>query len=365
MRRASTIIYVIVVLLTLLFGITMVYSSSYPYAINEGEKFGNDPNYFLKRQIIFVTIGLVAMTIAFIIPANFYKKMPIVFLLGSLFICTLTFTSLGVNVNGAQRWISLGGITIQPSDFLKLGVALYIPFLLANDKNKKMLPYIMPLAIGVCGAIVYLQQDLGTAILIVAVMAIMYFLTYMSMPEFFVYLAAASGFLYYAIAGTEYRRGRWQAFLNPFSDRLDTGWHAIQSIYAVANGGAIGVGLGNSIQKYGYIYAAYSDYIFSIISEELGMFGGILTIVALLFIGLVPVHYAKKLEDKYMRYFLMTFSLFIILQTLIHVGVVVNAIPAKGITLPLISYGGSSIITYCAFIGVALNFMVKGKYKEA
>lgn len=355
--------FLIVVIALLILGVTMVYSSSYPYAVKFSERFNNDPNYFGKRQLIFVIIGLVAMVVAYKIPIGFYKKTSWFAYGFSVVLCILAFTVFrSKSINEVNRWLVIGGFTVQPSDFLKLGVGLYLPVLLCRKK----MPYrriIIAGFIAVSAYVVYKQQDLGTVIVIAGVIMALYFLTHMSLAEAMIYLVGGASFLYISIAGTEYRRNRWYAFLDPFSDKLDTGWHAIQSMYAVANGGFGGVGIGASIQKHGYVYAAYSDYIFSIISEELGMFGGLIVIAAILFVAIRPLLFAQKLEDKYSKYVLIAFSLFVLVQSLIHIAVVLNAIPSKGITLPFISYGGSSILTYCTFVGVAYNIMRKGKIK--
>lgn len=358
------IMFLIVVFALLILGITMVYSSSYPYAVKFSERFNNDPNYFGKRQLIFVIIGLVMMIVAYKLPIKFYKNMSWLLFYVSVILCILAFTVFkSKSINEVNRWLVIGGFTVQPSDFLKLGVGLYLPVILCRKK----LPYRRLIVAGLLGLsafVVYKQQDLGTVIVIAGVIMVLYFLTHMSLAEAMIYFVGGASFLYISIAGTEYRRNRWYAFLDPFSDKLDTGWHAIQSMYAVANGGFGGVGIGASIQKHGYVYAAYSDYIFSIISEELGMLGGLIVIGAILFVAIRPLFFSRQLEDNYSKYVLIAFSLFVLVQSLIHIAVVLNAIPSKGITLPFISYGGSSILTYCTFVGVAYNIMRNGKLKE-
>lgn len=363
-NRRPVVVFLILVLILLTLGVMMVYSSSYPFAIKYAERYNNDPNYFGKRQFIFVIIGLIGMLIAYKLPINFFRYASPAILLISMFMCALTFTLFKDQaVNDVYRWLRIGPVSFQPSDFLKLGVGLFFPAVLSRKRITGQTRAIILFIIALTAGVVYLQKDLGTVVVILGVIFILYFITHMTMAEFLLYATGGVLFLVYAISGTQYRRNRWNAFRDPFSDRLDTGWHAIQSMYAVANGGFGGVGIGNSIQKHGYVYAAYSDYIFSIISEELGMFGGMLVIFAILGIVLIPVFFSRKLEDKYERLVLIAFSLFVFIQSFIHIAVVLNAIPAKGITLPFISYGGSSIITYCGFAGVALNIMSKGKLK--
>lgn len=361
--RRPGAMFLIVVVALLILGITMVYSSSYPIAVKFSERYNEDPNFFGKRQMLFVIIGLVAMFIAYRIPIKFYKNASWLAYLISVILCVMAFTVFkGKEINDVNRWIVIGGFTVQPSDFLKLGVGLYLPVILSRKKMPNR-PWIVLAIIAISSYVVYKQQDLGTVIVIAGVIITLYFLTHMSLAEAMMYFVGGVSFLYVAIAGTEYRKNRWYAFLDPFSDKLDSGWQTVQSIFAVANGGFGGVGIGGSIQKHGYIYAAYSDYIFSIISEELGMFGGLLVISALLYVAIRPLLFAPKLEDKYSKYVLISFSLFVLIQSLIHIAVVLNAIPAKGITLPFISYGGTSILTYCTFVGVAYNIMRKGKLK--
>ena len=159
------------------------------------------------------------------------------------------------------------------------------------------------------------------------------------------------------IANKGFRSNRIKAFLDPFSDSLNVGWHTIQGMYAVANGGLWGVGIGNSIQKYFYVYAAYSDYAFAIVAEELGFVGAALILFCYFFISFKFIKYGRRMMDTFTSTFLIAVGTYIGFQSLVHMGVVVNAVPSTGITLPFISYGGTSILAYFTMVGLAFNIL--------
>lgn len=362
MKNRLSIWLLLAIFTLVIIGVIMVYSASYPEALSN---FGNGM-YYVNRHLVFLLLGFVGMIFAYKIPMSVWKRYSVFLFVISVILCGLTFTSLGVSHYGARRWIQFSPSMpqMQPSDFLKLGILIYFPAILNRVNRNDYSRFLLIAVIGLCAGIVYAQKDLGTTIVIAVVMFNMYFLSNMKLSELPLYIVLAGAFLYKAIFGYGYRAMRFKVFLDPYIDKFDKGWGIIQSSYAIANGGILGVGVGNSIQKFYYIFAAHSDYIFAIIAEELGLVGAMGIIFLITYISLTFANRAFKIINDYEKFVLLGVSFYIGLQSMIHIGVVVNAIPAKGITLPFISYGGSSIMAYMIMVGFALNIMRNGKIRS-
>ncbi|MDO5716793.1 MAG: putative peptidoglycan glycosyltransferase FtsW [Tissierellia bacterium] len=344
----------------LLIGIVMVYSASYPYAIAEY----NDGLHVFKKHVIYLILGIISTIATYIIPLRFWKKSSFFILLITMGLCLLTFTSYGVEIYGARRWVYFSFLrsTIQPSDFLKFGICLYIPSLLSNRREQTVIPFVFFGILALALGIVYKQRDLSTTMVIGIIMFMLYFVTYMHLWEIPIYGLAA--FVGLKVSLTGYRMLRIKAWKDPEAYALQKGWGILQTLYAVANGGVFGVGIGNSIQKYSYIFAAHSDYIFSILSEELGLIGVFFTFSCILFMTIRLMIQSMKLDDDFGSLVLFAVASLIGVQSLIHIGVGANAIPATGIPLPFISYGGSSMIAFMAMMGLVFNVLASCKRKE-
>jgi cell division protein FtsW len=271
------------------------------------------------------------------------------------------FTPLGVELKGATRWINLGFTTFMPSDAIKVGSVIFFAKFLAEKKDNinSLLKGTFPaiILIGISCLIILIQPDLGTTVTLGATLMAMFFVAGMKLSHLVFMIGGAAGFLFYAITGegNEYRMRRWTTFLDPFKDKLGDGWQVVQSLYALGSGGLFGLGLGKSRQKFFYIPEAYNDFILSIIGEELGLLGTLLVLFLFFILIWRGVIIALKTEDLFGCYLASGITALIAIQALINIAVVTSSIPTTGITLPFISYGGTSLLFYLASVGILLN----------
>ena len=357
-KKNSVDFILLIATISLVFiGIVMVFSSSWPEAMVEFE----NGYYFLKKQIISASIGFIAMLVFMNLNYKFFKKYSGPIYILSLLSGFLLFTPLGITLKGATRWINLGFTTFMPSDAIKVGSIIFFAAFLANKKEKvtTLVQGTIPafLYIGLSCGLIYIQPDLGTAVTLAGTMMAMFFVAGMKLSHLFTMVGAASVFLAYAITGegNEYRMRRWTTFLDPFQDKLGDGWQVVQSLYALGSGGLFGLGLGKSRQKFFYIPEAYNDFIFSIIGEELGLLGTLLVLFLFLIVIWRGIIIALKTDDLFGCYLASGITALITLQSLINIAVVTSTIPTTGITLPFVSFGGTSLLFYLAIIGILLN----------
>lgn len=348
----------IAVMILIVVGILMVYSSSYPIGIKEM----GSGTYFFTRHLIFVFVGFIAMIISMRLPTSFFRRYSGLFWILTIILCLVPFA--GEPYKNTYRWIRYGGFSLQPSDFLKVTSALFFPTILNNSKRTSFETFIVgTLYIGLNVGIVYLQRDLSTAVVIAAVLFTMFFTTVLKSSQSLLYILGAPAALFF-VANRGFRSERLEAFRNPFAVKLNEAWQVIQSMYAVANGGLWGVGIGNSIQKYFYLYASYSDYAFAIVCEELGFVRAGLILLIYVYVSLRFIMHSTRMIDTFSSVFLIAVGTYIGLQSLLHMGVVANAVPSTGITLPFISYGGTSILSYMILVGIGFNILLHSPRKE-
>lgn len=345
------------IMILVFIGIIMVFSSSWPEAM---QKFDNG-YFFLRKQLISASIGFVALLILMNIDYRYYKKYALPIFIIAIILGLLIFSPLGVEQKGARRWIEILGFRFMPSDIIKLSSIIFFASFLSNKKDRvsTLLYGTVPslIIIGISCGLIYFQKDLGTTVTLAGTMIAMFFIAGMSLFHLFALGAGACGLLYVAITseGNEYRLERITAFMDPFADKLDTGWQAVQSLYAIGSGGLFGLGLGKSRQKFFYIPESYNDFIFSIIGEELGFLGALVVILLLLIVIWRGIVIALKVEDTFGCFLGTGIIALIAIQSLIHIAVVTSSIPTTGITLPFISYGGTSLVINMAAIGILLN----------
>lgn len=338
-------------------GIIMVFSASWPEAM---QKFNNG-YHFLRKQLTFACLGFFVIIILMNIDYRYYKKFALPIFIMAIILGLSIFSPLGRAEKGARRWIEIVGFRFMPSDLIKLGSIIFFAAYLSNKKDKipTLLYGTIPALtiIGISCGLIYFQKDLGTTVTLAGTMMAMFFIAGMRLSHLFVLGAGACGFLYLAITseGNEYRLERVTAFLDPFADKLDTGWQAVQSLYAIGSGGLFGLGLGKSRQKFFYIPESYNDFIFSIIGEELGFLGALLVMLLLLIVIWRGIVIALKVEDRFGCFLATGITALIAIQSLIHIAVVTSSIPTTGITLPFVSYGGTSLVMNMASIGILLN----------
>lgn len=344
-------------LLILIIGLVMVLSSSTIIAIK------SDDNAFsiFWKQIGFAAIGLAFLITASVLPVQFYWRWSrLAWALASV-IQLLTLTPLGINVNGNHSWLKVFGLTFQPSEFSKLAMILELSRVIVLNKDRiyEGWPYLRTVGIVplVPIAFVLMGQDLGTALIMVAIAFLMIWLG--GLPERHLVLplvAAALGILaLIQLRGN--RTGRFTAWLNPDSDPLNLySWQSQHGIWALAAGHLTGVGLGLSKLKWGWIPEVENDYIFAIIGEETGLIGALLVISLFVVLGYSLVRIHRRSQDDFARYVVMGVAIWIVFQAFVNISVVLTILPVLGVPLPLITAGGSSLISGLLAIGVCLAF---------
>lgn len=345
-----------IVILLALFGLIMIYSASSVWA---NYKF-DDPFKFVKNQGLFFVVGIFLMLILRKINYKFYMKYANLILFGCFILLVLVLVpGIGTVRNGSRSWFGIGSFGIQPSEFSKLILIIFTSkYLCKNDKSLKnikcgVLP-ILGLTILVFGLIM-LQPDFGTGVVLVMIIIGMLFVAGVDF-KFFLKIGVVGVIgIVLLIAVAPYRLKRILSFLNPWEDPLGSGFQIIQSLYAIGPGGLFGFGLGNSRQKHFYLPEPQTDFIFSIISEEFGFMG--VLIVSLLFIVIIFTGFkiAIKAQDLFGKYLVFGITFWIAFQALLNLMVVVGLIPVTGVTLPFLSYGGSSLLILFIAIGIALN----------
>lgn len=345
-----------IVLTLLCLGLLMVLSASGVV----GERLADDKYLFFRRQLLFMGIGSVILLITMWMPRSFINKLAYPGLFVTFILLLLCLSPLGTRVNGAQRWIPIAGFSLQPMEFARIALVLYLAYFMSTKQelvrtfSKGVIP---PFAItGVLCCLLLLQPDFGGAVVMVALL-------------FFMCLAGGTRLIYLAISfsmglatatvliiNSPYRQRRLLAFLDPFKDAMDTGYQLVQSLYALGSGGFFGVGMGNSIQKMRYLPEAHNDFIMSVVGEELGFIG--ITLIMLLFAMLFARCYRVIMGQPDLRDKLTAFGLTVVLAmgASLNLAVVLGMAPPKGVAMPFLSYGGSSLISCMICVGLLLNY---------
>ena len=342
----------------ILIGIIFIYSASSVFAL---EKFGS-ASYFAKKQIMGVVIGFIALIIAAIVPLNFIKKFAPLFFLAALFLTALTLLPfLGQQIHGSRRWLSLPGLTFQPSEILKYALILYTAYLLDKKFYQRasfLHSYLPLLLILVATALVLLKQpDFGLTVALFVTVFILLFIAQFKTKYLLLTAACALPAGIFLIFFKQYRLKRILTFLDPWKDPQGAGFQIIQSLIAIGSGGFWGIGISNSKQKFFYLPMQHTDFIFSIIAEETGFFGSSILIgiyILFLFFGL---RIAWKLKDSFCTFATLGFVILTTFQALINFSVAIGLFPTKGIGLPFVSYGNSSLICSLAMVGLIINFV--------
>ena len=350
MKKYYSILFISVVIISLL-GLLMIYSSSSIWA----EYKFNDAYKYLKTQSLFLFIGYFIMIIISKIDYHYYKRYSSMILITCLILLILVLIpGIGTVRNGSRSWFGIGSFGIQPSEFSKLGLIMFTSKYFSENKFKKNSIPILAILFLFFGLIM-LQPDFGTAFIIVVTIIAMMFVAGINM-KFFVKMGII-GVLGIAvlIIIAPYRLKRITSFLNPWSDPLGSGFQIIQSLYAIGPGGLLGMGLGNSIQKHFYLPEPQTDFIFSIISEELGFMG--ILIISTLFLSIIYCGLSISLnhDDNFAKYLSFGIVFGIAFQAILNLSVVIGLVPVTGVTLPFLSYGGSSLLISMASIGIVLN----------
>ncbi len=361
MRRSDIILIASVILISL-FGILMIYSSSSIWA---EYKYGDALKY-LKAQSLFFIISLILMIIVSKIPYKYYLNKANIILAVCFFLLILVIIpGIGSVRNGSRSWFGIGSLGIQPSEFMKLGLLIFTSKYLSKNikqvKNiKKGIFPILAITFIIFGLIM-LQPDFGTGVIIIMSIIGLLFISGVKISFFakigVLGMIGAAGLIVIA----PYRVQRILSFLNPWQDPLGSGFQTIQSLFSIGPGGLLGLGLGNSIQKHFYLPEPQTDFIFAIVCEELGVVGALIVCGLLTTIVIRGFKIALNTNDLFGKFLAFGITFQIVFQAILNLMVVVGIIPVTGVTLPFLSYGGSSLLITMISIGILLNI---SRYQE-
>jgi len=362
-RTTPDLILIIVTLSLLAVGLTMVYSAS---AIWAEYKF-DDSFFFAKRQMLFAGVGIAAMF--FIMNVDYWTWRTwakVIIIICFVLLLLVLIPGVGNVRNGSRSWIGVGAFSVQPSEFMKLAMIAFLAKYL-SERQKLITSFTKGLVpslglVFLAFALIMLQPDLGTGTVMVGTCVVMIFISGARIRHFvFLGLLGVAGFVALVLSAP-YRIKRITSFLDPWEDPLGSGFQIIQSLYAIGPGGLFGLGLGQSRQKFFYLPEPQTDFIFAILSEELGFIGG--SFVILLFALLLwrGIRIALGAPDLYGSFLAVGIVAMIAIQVMINIGVVTGLMPVTGITLPFLSYGGSSLTLMLMAIGVLLNVSRYSRY---
>ena len=344
------------VILISIFGIIMIYSASNIWA----EYKYNDPYKYLKNQSLFFVIGLILLYfVSKINYKKYYKYSNKILFICIILLILVLIPGIGSIRNGSRSWFGIGSFGIQPSEFAKLGLIIFVSKYLSNNPNsmKDIKRGVIPILIVIMFVfgLIMLQPDFGTGVVIVTSIIGIMFVAGLNINIFIKFGIIGIVGMIILIIIAPYRLKRILSFLNPWSDPLGSGFQIIQSLYSIGPGGIFGLGFGNSIQKHFYLPEPQTDFIFSIISEEFGIIVILITSILFILIFYSSLKISIKCEDLFGKYLSFGITFGIIFQTVLNLSVVVGLVPVTGVTLPFLSYGGSSLIILMISIGIVLN----------
>lgn len=349
MKKVDSLLLGIVVFLSL-FGLLMVYDASSVRAFYDyGDKY-----HFLRDQAVWVILGLIVLTVCSLFDYHklYYLALPLL-ITALVFLIMVFIPGIGAGAKGANRWMDLGFIRIQPAEFVKLTLAIYLAAWFSNKEKSRFLAFC--LLIGTILFLVLLEPDLGTASIILAQAGIIYFLSGGNLKHFIISIPIIGLIWGLAIKIEPYRATRLMNFMNLNKSLDNIDYHVKQILIALGSGGIFGLGIGNSRQKYGFLPESMTDAIFPIIAEELGFIGA--NVLILLFIIVVwrGFNIAIKARDNFGRLLAAGIISFLGMQIIINLGAMTALVPLTGVPLPFVSYGGSALIIDMASVGILLN----------
>jgi cell division protein FtsW len=336
-------------------GLVFVWSASSAQAL---ELHGN-AYYFVIRQVVWAAVGLAVMVAAMRLDYRKLRRPGIVYLAVGTATVLLILVLFVRPVNDVHRWLRLGALSFQPAELAKLAMVLFLAYHLERrgDRINEFLPSLFPalLLLGWFAFLIFIQPDLGTAATLVMVGCVMLFVAGVRLRYFAALAVPGLLMLYHAVTAAAYRRDRIEAFLNPYADPRGSGYQVIQSLIAVGTGGVTGVGLMEGRQKNFYLPYPFSDFIYPVIAEELGLLGAAAVLLGFVLLLWRGMRTALKAPDPFGTYLAAGLTLAVVLQAFINMSVVLGLLPAKGIPLPLISAGGTSLVLTLLALGLVLN----------
>jgi cell division protein FtsW len=335
--------------------IVMVYSAS---ALVASERF-NQPYLFVTKQIMWATVGVALLSIVMRIDYRVYRNDKMIWVLLAALGVMLVAVLFRAPINGTRRWFGIGGFGIQPSELAKLAAIMFTALILERRRTRiNELQYsLLPIALivgGLVGLILF-EPDFGTAVSLLAVIAVMVFAAGISYRYLFGAAMLALPALYVILMQADYRRRRLLTFMDPWADPLGDGFQIIQSLIAVGTGGVFGRGLMNGVQKLFYLPEPHTDFIYAVISEETGLVGASLVLLCFCVIAWRGLRTSMRAPDSFGAFLALGITMMLVLQAFVNISVVLGLMPTKGIPLPLVSNGGSSMLINLLSVGVLLN----------
>lgn len=343
----------IVTLILVAFGLLMVFSSSYYFAIEEG--YGK--MFFFNSELKYSIIGIIAMLIASVFNYKYYRKLSIPLYALNLILLVYVLVN-GSVINGAQRWIAIGSQSFQPVEITKVATIFLGAYYLEKkygkiNQLKVLLPIIVMVALNVY--LIIKQPNLSSALIVAGIAGIMIFVAGLRWAYILIVGSGAVAIAYRLVITSDYRMLRWMAFLNPLESKDDEAWQIIQSLYALGTGGIFGVGLGMSTQNKLYIPEPQNDFILATIGEEFGLIGTVLLLALFMILIYRCVKIAMNAPDLFSMFIASGITGMLTLQVLMNYAVATSSMPVTGVSLPFISYGGTSILVLLGSVGVMLN----------
>ncbi len=355
------VLFIAVVGLVLL-GMVMVLSASAAVSISESDSAWS----LFRRQLIWVGIGFVVLLVTMRIDYHKWKILALPSIAASMVLLGLVvIPGVGITANGATRWLSVGPLSFQPSEIAKLGLVLFIAELLARPsrpmENTRITVRPVVVVTGLMVLALAAQPHLGAILVIGSIAVFMMFMAGAPMVHLTGLVAGGGMVAFSMVMSTSWRRARFFAFRDPWSDPTAAGYQALQSLHAITVGGVTGVGLGASRAKWGFLPFAHTDFIFAIIAEELGLIGAAVVILGFVAIGVSGFMAALRAPDRYGMLLGVGIISWIVVQAILNLGAVMSLLPVTGVTLPFLSFGGTSLVVTMAAVGVVLNIARQGR----
>ena len=337
-------------------GMVMIYSASSVVAYSDHL----DPAYYFKRQLIWLVVGGIAAFFAYRMDYHILRKAaPYLLIASVLGVAIVLVPHVGIVVNGARRWIGASFVTLQPSEFAKLGLIVYLAAMLTQrgeritQLSKGLVPLFVPVLL--LALLVSREPDQGTASLLVLVAFAMFFAAGARIPHLLAVLAVILPPMALMVLKTPYQRARVLAFLDPWKDPQNTGFHIVQALLALGSGGLAGAGLGASRAKFFYLPEQYTDFIFSVLGEELGWVGAVCVVVLFVVFAYRAIRIAVAAPDRFGFFLAIGCASLIVIQAFVNIGVVTSSWPVTGVPLPFISFGGSSLVVNLVCFALIAN----------
>lgn len=354
-RNRGDFILIFTVAVLVIAGVIMVFSASYYTALNTQ----GDPYYYLKRDVIWALLGSALMFVASKVSYKTYAQWSTVILGTAIVLLLLVFTPFGVSINGAQRWIGVGGFTIMPGELAKPAVAIFAAKFISADPEriKSFKNGVLPLLVvmGLVAALILKQPNMSTAVTVAGIMICVMMVGGMKIPHLAVLLGAGVGAGGLLMAIEPYRWKRFISFLDPFKDAQGAGFQVVQSLLALGSGGIFGVGIGKSIQKTLYLPEPMNDFIFAIIGEETGYLGCMFFIFLYTIFVWRGIHIAIKAKDLFGTLLAAGLTSMVAIQAVLNIAVVTSSMMPTGVALPFVSWGGNSLAISMGCAGILVN----------